>query len=147
MLSLLQKFALTSWAAVAHLNFRAGSTFPVPVCTVPSSMDRTGRCNKVDAVRLYGSYRFNLLLLKGQWSVTCLVFRPKNCKCRHNNIMGFEIRYYNANSKTISNSSLNSHVFGTPFIMLKGHGQNQFQPCYLVNRTLNDEVKTEKKNI
>ena len=26
-------------AAVVHLNFRAGSTFPVPVCTVRSSMD------------------------------------------------------------------------------------------------------------
>ena len=32
--------------------------------------------------------------------------------------------------------------------MLKGHGQNQFQPCYLVNRTLNDEVlKQKKKNL
>ena len=54
---------------VIHLNFRAGSTFPVPVCTVPSSMIRTSRCNKVDgldAVRLYASYRLNLLLLKGQ---------------------------------------------------------------------------------
>ena len=39
-------------AAVVHLNVRAGSTFPVPVCTVPTSMDRTSRCNKVDAVRL-----------------------------------------------------------------------------------------------
>ena len=39
-------------AAVVHLNFRDGSTFPVPVCTVPSSMDRTSRCNKVDVVRL-----------------------------------------------------------------------------------------------
>ena len=53
-------------AAVVHLNFRAGSTFPVPVCIVPSSMDRTSRCNKVDVVRLYASYRLNLLLLKGQ---------------------------------------------------------------------------------
>ena len=24
----------TPWAAIVHLNFRAGSTFPVPVCTV-----------------------------------------------------------------------------------------------------------------
>ena len=52
--------------AIVHLNFRAGSTIPVPVCTVPSSMDRTSRCNKVDAVRLYASYRMHLLLLKGQ---------------------------------------------------------------------------------
>ena len=42
-------------AAIAYFNFRAGSTFPVPVCTVPSSNDRTSRCNKVDAVRLYDS--------------------------------------------------------------------------------------------
>ena len=58
-------FLETAWAAGVHLNFRAGSTFPVPVCTVPSSMDRTSRC-KVDAVRLYALYRLNLLLLKGQ---------------------------------------------------------------------------------
>ena len=57
---------LGSRAAVANLNFRDGSTFPVPVCTVPSSMDRTNRCNKVGAVRLYASYRLNSLLLKGQ---------------------------------------------------------------------------------
>ena len=37
-----------------HFNFRAGSTLLVPVSTVPSSMDRTSWCNKVDAVRLYG---------------------------------------------------------------------------------------------
>ena len=56
----------TSRAAIVHLNFRAGSTFLVPVCTVPSSVNRTNRCNKVDAVRLYASYRLNLLLLKWQ---------------------------------------------------------------------------------
>ena len=53
-------------AAVVHLNFRAGSTFPVPVCTVPGSIDRTSPYNKFDAVRLYTSYRLTLLLLKGQ---------------------------------------------------------------------------------
>ena len=51
--------------AIVHLIFWAGSTFSVSVCTVPSSMDRTSQCNKVDAVRLYASYRLNLLLLKG----------------------------------------------------------------------------------
>ena len=54
-----------------YLNFRAGSTFPATVCTVPSSMDRTSRCSKVNAVRLYASYRLNWLLLKGQRCVTC----------------------------------------------------------------------------
>ena len=44
----------------------AGSTCSVPVCTVPSFMDRTSRCNKVDTVRMYASYRLNLLLLNGQ---------------------------------------------------------------------------------
>ena len=53
-------------ADVVRLDFQAGSTFPVPVCTVPSSMHRASRCNKVDAVRLYASYMLNLLLLKGQ---------------------------------------------------------------------------------
>ena len=51
-------------------DFRAGATFPIPVCTVPSSMDRSILCNKVDAVRLHASYRMNLLLLKGQICVT-----------------------------------------------------------------------------
>ena len=51
-------------AAGVHLNFQAGSTFPVPVCTVPSFMDRARRCNKVDGVRLNASYWLNLLLLK-----------------------------------------------------------------------------------
>ena len=69
-------------AAVVNLNFRAGSTFPVAVCTVPSSMDRTSRCNKVDAVRLYASYRLNLLLLKGQrcvciWGVDFFIISLK----------------------------------------------------------------------
>jgi len=62
------------WAAVVHLNFRAGSTFPVLVCTVPSSMDRTSWCNKVDAVRLYTSYMLNLILLKGQRCVLHMSF-------------------------------------------------------------------------
>ena len=44
--------------------------------TVPSSMDRTRRCNKVDAVRLYASYRLNLFLPKGQIWVVCQWFPP-----------------------------------------------------------------------
>ena len=63
---IVKRFKRGELAAVVHLNFQVGSTFPVPVCTVPSSIDRTSRCNKVDAVRLYASYRLNLLLLKGQ---------------------------------------------------------------------------------
>ena len=59
-------------AAVVHLNFRAGSTFLVPVCTVPSSMERTSQSNMVDTVRFNALYRLNLLLLKGQRCV-----RPK----------------------------------------------------------------------
>ena len=50
---------------------RAGSTFPVPVCTVPHGLwvndaDNQQNYNKVDAARLYALYRLNLLLLKGQ---------------------------------------------------------------------------------
>ena len=59
---------LQGLSAVVHLNFRAGSTFPAPVCTVPhgQTLNRTSRCNKVDTVRLYASYRLDLLYLKGQ---------------------------------------------------------------------------------
>jgi len=51
-----------SRAAEVHLNFRAGSTFPVLVCTEPpgkgqqrwsSTVYRTSWGNEVDAVRLY----------------------------------------------------------------------------------------------
>ena len=42
-----------------------GQPFRSQFCTVPSSMDWTSRCNKIDAVRLYASHRLSLLLLKG----------------------------------------------------------------------------------
>ena len=57
------------------------STFEFPSrvnLSGPSSMDRRSRCNKVDAVRPYASYRFNLLLLKGQrW---CVNFNDNDIK-------------------------------------------------------------------
>ena len=68
-----------SRAAVVHFNFRAGSNFPVPVCTVSPGLwvnkaDRTSRCNKVNAVRLDASYRLNLLLLKGPRCVNYVLY-------------------------------------------------------------------------
>ena len=56
---------------------RAGSTFPVPVCTVPHGLwindaDNQQNYNKVDAARLYALYRLNLLLPKGQRCVFSL---------------------------------------------------------------------------
>ena len=36
---------------------------------IKQTLIRTSRCNKVDTVRLYASYRLNLLLPKGQRSV------------------------------------------------------------------------------
>ena len=64
--------------AEVHLNLWARSTFPVPVCIVPSSMVRTSQCDKVEAVRLYAPYRLNLLLLKGQrWVYLILVCKIK----------------------------------------------------------------------
>ena len=65
-------------ATVVHWNFRAGSTFPVLVCTVPSSIDWTSRCNKVDTVRRYASYRLNLLLPKGQRCVIQIYIYDSN---------------------------------------------------------------------
>ena len=32
---------------LVHLHFQGGSTFPITVCTVPSSVDRTSRCNRL----------------------------------------------------------------------------------------------------
>ena len=54
------KYSLTETrAAVVHLNFRAGSTFPVLAYTVSlghrvikQTLNMTSRHNKVDAVRL-----------------------------------------------------------------------------------------------
>ena len=71
-------------AAVVHFNFRAGSIFPVPVCTVPHKQNRqstrASRCNKVDAVRLYASCRLNLLFPKGQKCMDALFNENQNCK-------------------------------------------------------------------
>ena len=57
-------FARITGSRIVHLNFRAGTTFPVPVCTVPHGLwvnkadnqQLTSRFNKVDAVRLFASY-------------------------------------------------------------------------------------------
>ena len=52
-------------AAVVYLNFRAVSTFPVPVCTVSPGLwvDKA----LAGATRLtWSDFRLNLLLLKGQ---------------------------------------------------------------------------------
>ena len=73
-------------AAVVNMKYRAGSTFPVPVCTAPNSMYRTSRCNKVDAVRLYASYRLNLLLLKGQRCVKHIFFY-KFCQINNQHLL------------------------------------------------------------
>ena len=58
-------------------EFPSQVNLPIPVCTVPSTMNRTSRCNKVDKVRLYASYRLNLLLLKGQAEVRGLRIHQK----------------------------------------------------------------------
>ena len=63
-------------AAVVNLNFRAGSTLPVPVFTVPhgnwvnkaQTINMTGRCFRIDQ----SDFRLNLLLLKRQRCVPVL---------------------------------------------------------------------------
>ena len=52
-----------SLAAIVHFNIRAGSTFLVPVCTVPHGH----WVNKADnqQVRLYASYRCRFTFTKG----------------------------------------------------------------------------------
>ena len=44
---------------------------------IKQTINRTSRCNKVDAVRLYASYMLNLLLLKGQRCVIYLSWTKK----------------------------------------------------------------------
>jgi len=63
-------------AAAVHLNFRAGSTFPVPVCAVSPG----NWVNKADTQGLAGAtrltrsdFRLNLLLRKGQRCVKGIV--------------------------------------------------------------------------
>ena len=55
------------------LNFRAGSTFPVPVCTAsPGHWVQTLNSTIASATRLTQSdFRLNLLLMKGQRYVRC----------------------------------------------------------------------------
>ena len=79
--------------SVVHLNFRAGSIFSLPVCTVPSSMDRTSRGNKVDAVRLYASHKLNLLLLKGHRCVRCMNWQTNKSLPRNRFFKIFFHRY------------------------------------------------------
>ena len=77
----LEVLEIKSRTAVVHFNLRAGSTFPVPVCTVSPGLwvnkadtqYGLAGANKfdLDAVKLYASYRLNLLLPKGQ---RCVVF-------------------------------------------------------------------------
>ena len=66
---------ISSRAAVVHLNFRAGSTFPVPVRTVSTGHWVNIADTQEDlagATRLTRSdMRLNLLLLKGQGCVSC----------------------------------------------------------------------------
>ena len=59
-------------AAVVHLNFRAGSIFQVPVCTVfPGHWVIKHLIGLAGATRLTRSdFRLNLLLLKGQGCLT-----------------------------------------------------------------------------
>ena len=77
--------------SVVHFNFRAGSTFPVPVCTVSPGLwvDKA----LAGATRLtWSDFRLNLLLLMGQGCVrgatrsqshlnfyTCLYIRVSYC--------------------------------------------------------------------
>ena len=112
---------LISQAAIVHLNFRAGSTFPVPVCTVPhehiglikKTINRTSRCHKVDAVRLYASYMLNLLLLNGK---RCVICKP-NVKIKYLNHLFFAVFFCTWTTKAISPRQ-GLPMFGKCFIEL-----------------------------
>ena len=53
--------------ALVHWNFRAGSTFPIPVCTQSPGPAGATRLTRSD-------FRWNLLLLKGQ---RCIMFMAR----------------------------------------------------------------------
>ena len=65
------KLSSRSLAAAVHLNFRAGSTFPVPVCTVsPGHWVTQTQFAHAGATKLTRSdFRMNSLLLKGRGCV------------------------------------------------------------------------------
>ena len=65
---------IPSTSSRSAFEFSSRVNLSGPSLTVPSSMDRTSRCNKVDTVRLYTSYRLNLLLLKKQRCVLQMIF-------------------------------------------------------------------------
>ena len=61
-----------SWAAIVHLNCRAGSTFPVRVFTVSPGHWVNNAIGMAGATRLtWSHFRLNLLLLKGRRCVKC----------------------------------------------------------------------------
>ena len=71
---ILQKLIWYARAAIVHLNFRAGSTFPVSVCTVSPGhwvIKADTQFGLGGATRLMRSdFRLNLLLLKGERCLT-----------------------------------------------------------------------------
>ena len=68
-------------AAVVHLNFRSGSTFPVPFCTVPNGHWVNNQQDQPVQQMLTRSYMLNLLLLKGQRCVMHVLFIIVSQRC------------------------------------------------------------------
>ena len=73
-------FTNNTRAAVVHLISKLGLPFWSQCVLFLYSTDRTSWCNKLDAVRLYASYRLNLLLLKGQ------IFVNRSIYCLYKNV-------------------------------------------------------------
>ena len=71
-------------AAVVHLNFRSGSTFPVPFCTVPHGNWVNNQQDQPVQQMLTRSYMLNLLLLKGQRCVMHVLFIIVSQRCMVN---------------------------------------------------------------
>ena len=58
----------STFVFMSRVNLSAPSLY-----CIARTLNRTSRCNKVDAVRFYALYRFNLLLPKEQRCVTVLL--------------------------------------------------------------------------
>ena len=91
-------------------------------------MDRTSWCNKVDAVRLYASHRFALILPKGQICVGICVsvvrkttFSIHQSACRVFNCIIYNLKYYMAglHAVTLDFSYIGTQYFHGTFVISK----------------------------
>jgi len=107
-----------SRAAVVHLNFRAGSTFPVPVCTV-SPRHSLGLAGATRLTR--SDFRLNLLLLKGHGWVEFVWTLRSSVLVVFNNFFLIDATHRNKISKVIKSDYFSRTLpFMNSYFILRG---------------------------